>query len=67
MHRLERTTTEVTDPLRSARLTAPTLKALSDISVVTALVEDVAVAIEEAKDNLLQTLAEWISAPLLEL
>jgi hypothetical protein len=43
------------------------LKDPSDISVVKAMVEDVAVVIEEANVDLLQTPAELISAPLLEL
>jgi flavorubredoxin len=66
-HYLELTSKEATDSLRSARLATPTLKALSDNSVVTALVEDVAVAIAEVEENILQALAVLFSAPTLEL
>jgi hypothetical protein len=52
---------------RSARLTTPKLKIPSDFSVVKAMVEDVAVAIMEAEDDCLQTLAEFTSSPSLKL
>jgi hypothetical protein len=42
------------------------MKTRSANNVVTAMVEDVAVAFEEAKVNLRQTMAEWISVPSLE-
>jgi hypothetical protein len=48
-------------------LTTPKLKVPSDFSVVKAMVEDVAVAILEAEDDCLQTLAEFTSSPSLEL
>jgi hypothetical protein len=69
MHLVIVTTYEATYSLRGARMSTPTLEILSDTIAVKALVEDVAVAIEEADIiNLLQTLVEWISSvPSLEL
>jgi hypothetical protein len=48
MHRRLLKAHEANDSLRCARLTTPTLKSISDISVVAASVEDVAVGIEES-------------------
>jgi hypothetical protein len=53
MHRSKVTTLEVTASRRSARLTTPTWKVPSDISVVKAMVDDAAVVIEEAHVDIL--------------
>jgi hypothetical protein len=59
---------DISDPARSARSTMPTLKDLGDFSVVNDMpVMDVAVAIVDAKDALLQTLVGLISAPSMDL
>jgi glutamate 5-kinase len=58
---------EATDSVRRVRSSTSTLNVLSDVNVVTALFEDVAVTIQEVEVGFLQALAEWISAPSMEL
>jgi hypothetical protein len=58
LQRPQLTAHEVTDSPRRARWITPTLKVSSDIRGVKAMVEDVAVAINEAEVDLLETLAD---------